>query len=204
MARQEHDDETKEQQRSETPDPYMLTEHVVLLGGISLNAEAPSPRLILSVSGAPPYHQEEDPPLFQQVKEQLGGGTVRIYVVDSHHVVAPGDYASRLSRKILATSENLGAAAGERQAWTAPPSLLTGAPRLGPTEPLHVERGPAPEPDAPVRETDTPPVEKDDAYYDEVSKAVGRGTRSGLFGTSTKSLERHLRKLRDERQESPS
>ena len=43
------------------------------------------------------------------------------------------------------------------------------------------------------------PVEMDDAYYDEVRKAVGRGTRSSLFGTSTKSLERHLRELRGSR-----
>jgi hypothetical protein len=48
-------------------------------------------------------------------------------------------------------------------------------------------------------EDDDASFEMDDAYYEEVRQAVGQGTRSGLFGTSTKSLERHLRKLRDER-----
>lgn len=51
---------------------------------------------------------------------------------------------------------------------------------------------------APEAEPDTP-VETDDTYYDEVREAVGRGTRSILLGTSTKSLERHLSKLRDAR-----
>ena len=52
-----------------------------------------------------------------------------------------------------------------------------------------------------------PPIQTDDAYYDEVRKAVGRGTRSSLFGTSTKSLERGLSKLKDARrqqEQSPS
>lgn len=39
------------------------------------------------------------------------------------------------------------------------------------------------------------PVERDDAYYDEVRQAVGRGAPSVLLGTSTKSLERGLEKL---------
>lgn len=39
------------------------------------------------------------------------------------------------------------------------------------------------------------PLERDDAYYDEVRQAVGRGTPSVLLGTSTKSLERSLEKL---------
>ena len=43
-------------------------------------------------------------------------------------------------------------------------------------------------------------VEKDDAYYDEVRQAVGGGTRSVLLGTSTRSLERNLRKLKDVQQ----
>jgi len=41
------------------------------------------------------------------------------------------------------------------------------------------------------------PVRRDDAYYDEVRRAVGRGAPSLLFGTSTKSLERSLAKLRN-------
>ena len=45
-------------------------------------------------------------------------------------------------------------------------------------------------------ERDTP-VQIDDAYYDEVGKAVGRGTPSVLLGTSTRSLKRHLTKLKD-------
>lgn len=40
-------------------------------------------------------------------------------------------------------------------------------------------------------------VAKDDAYWAEVQKAVGRGTPSILLGTSTRSLARALRKLRD-------
>lgn len=40
------------------------------------------------------------------------------------------------------------------------------------------------------------PVERDDAYYDEVRQAVGRGAPSVLLGTSTKSLDRSLEKLR--------
>jgi hypothetical protein len=38
-------------------------------------------------------------------------------------------------------------------------------------------------------------VERDDAYYEEVRQAVGRGAPSVLLGTSTKSLERNLEKL---------
>jgi hypothetical protein len=37
-----------------------------------------------------------------------------------------------------------------------------------------------------------PEVRMDDAYYDEVRQAVGRGAPSVLLGTSTKSLERSL------------
>ncbi len=40
------------------------------------------------------------------------------------------------------------------------------------------------------------PGERDDAYYDELRRAVGRGTPSLLLGTSTRSLERGLRKLK--------
>jgi hypothetical protein len=48
-------------------------------------------------------------------------------------------------------------------------------------------------------------VHKDAAYYDEVRRAVGGGTRSLLLGTSTKSLERSLAKLKAvEQGESPS
>lgn len=36
---------------------------------------------------------------------------------------------------------------------------------------------------------------KEDAYYDEVRRAVGRGAPTVLMGTSTKSLERSLAKL---------
>ena len=44
----------------------------------------------------------------------------------------------------------------------------------------------------------------DDAYYDEVRRAVGRGAPTVLIGTSTRSLERSLTKLRAVRQgESP-
>ena len=43
------------------------------------------------------------------------------------------------------------------------------------------------------------PVQMDDAYYDEVRKAVGRGTPSVLLGTSTRALERNLSELRRER-----
>ena len=39
------------------------------------------------------------------------------------------------------------------------------------------------------------PVERDDAYYDEVRQAVGRGTLSVLLGTPTKSLDRALERL---------
>jgi hypothetical protein len=39
-------------------------------------------------------------------------------------------------------------------------------------------------------------VDRNDAYYDEVRRAVGRGTPSVLLGTSTKSLERNLQKVR--------
>jgi hypothetical protein len=38
--------------------------------------------------------------------------------------------------------------------------------------------------------------EKDDAYYSEVRKSLGRGTKTLLLGTSTRSLERGLSKLR--------
>jgi DNA-binding transcriptional MerR regulator len=38
--------------------------------------------------------------------------------------------------------------------------------------------------------------ERDAAYYDEVRRAVGRGAPTGLLGTSTKSLERSLAKLK--------
>jgi hypothetical protein len=39
-------------------------------------------------------------------------------------------------------------------------------------------------------------VELDDAYYDEVRQAVGRGTPSVLLGTSTRSLGRNLAEIR--------
>jgi hypothetical protein len=39
-------------------------------------------------------------------------------------------------------------------------------------------------------------VQMDDAYYDEVRRAVGSGAPSVLFGTSTKSLKRNFQKLR--------
>ncbi len=45
------------------------------------------------------------------------------------------------------------------------------------------------------------PAQMDDDYYDEVRKAVGRGTPSVLLGTSTRSLKQHLSKLRDERRD---
>ena len=45
------------------------------------------------------------------------------------------------------------------------------------------------------------PIQMDDDYYDEVRKAVGRGTLSVLLGTSTRSLKQHLGKLRDERRD---
>jgi hypothetical protein len=45
------------------------------------------------------------------------------------------------------------------------------------------------------------PVQMDDDYYDEVGKAVGRGTTSVLLGTSTRSLKRSLSKLRDGRRD---
>jgi hypothetical protein len=49
------------------------------------------------------------------------------------------------------------------------------------------------------------PTRMDDAYYDEVRRAVGRGAPSLLVGTSTKSLERSLAKLRAvQESESPS
>lgn len=38
-------------------------------------------------------------------------------------------------------------------------------------------------------------VDRDDAYYDEVREAVGRGAPSVLLGTSTKSLEANVRKI---------
>ena len=40
-------------------------------------------------------------------------------------------------------------------------------------------------------------AERDDAYYEEVQRAVGRGAPSVLLGTSTRSLERNLEKLKD-------
>lgn len=40
------------------------------------------------------------------------------------------------------------------------------------------------------------PREMDDAYYDEVRRAVGRGAPSVLLGTSTASLNRSLAQLR--------
>ena len=46
-----------------------------------------------------------------------------------------------------------------------------------------------------VSERDAP-VQMDDAYYDEVRQAVGRGAPSVLVGTSTRSLERNLGKLK--------
>jgi hypothetical protein len=39
-------------------------------------------------------------------------------------------------------------------------------------------------------------VETDDAYYEDVRQAVGRGTPSLLLGTSTRSLQRSFRKLK--------
>ena len=44
------------------------------------------------------------------------------------------------------------------------------------------------------------PFERDDAYYDEVRHAVGRGAPSVLLGTSTRSLKRGFRKLKTVRQ----
>jgi len=37
---------------------------------------------------------------------------------------------------------------------------------------------------------------RDTSYYEEVRRALGRGAPSGLLGTSTKSLERSLSKLK--------
>lgn len=39
-------------------------------------------------------------------------------------------------------------------------------------------------------------VDRDDSYYDEVRRAVGRGAPTVLLGTSTKSLEANIRKIR--------
>ncbi len=39
------------------------------------------------------------------------------------------------------------------------------------------------------------PVQLDAAFYDEVRRAVGRGTPTLLLGTSTRSLKRNLEKL---------
>jgi hypothetical protein len=39
-------------------------------------------------------------------------------------------------------------------------------------------------------------VDRDDAYYDDVRQAVGRGAPSVLLGTSTKALDRNLQKIR--------
>jgi hypothetical protein len=44
---------------------------------------------------------------------------------------------------------------------------------------------------------DEAPVQRDGAFYDEVRKAVGRGTPSVLLGTSTRSLKRHMTRLKD-------
>ena len=44
--------------------------------------------------------------------------------------------------------------------------------------------------------TQTAQAPRDAAYYDEVRRAVGRGALSLLLGTSTKSLERSLAKLK--------
>ena len=38
--------------------------------------------------------------------------------------------------------------------------------------------------------------DRDDAYYDDVRQAVGRGAPSVLLGTSTKALDRNLQKIR--------
>jgi hypothetical protein len=47
-------------------------------------------------------------------------------------------------------------------------------------------------------------VEIDDAYFDEVRRAVGGGAPTVLLGTSTKSLERNLEKLKElQRHEGP-
>src|SRR5262249_19331556 len=46
-----------------------------------------------------------------------------------------------------------------------------------------------------ISESDEP-VERDDAYYDEVRQAVGPGAPSVLVGTSTKSLERNVERLK--------
>jgi hypothetical protein len=46
------------------------------------------------------------------------------------------------------------------------------------------------------------PLERDDAYYDEVRQAVGRGAPSVLLGTSTRSLEANVRKIEAAQQES--
>jgi hypothetical protein len=43
---------------------------------------------------------------------------------------------------------------------------------------------------------DDAPVQMDAVYYDEVRRAIGRGTPTLLFGTSTRSLQRSLRKLK--------
>jgi hypothetical protein len=39
-------------------------------------------------------------------------------------------------------------------------------------------------------------IVKDDEYWAEVERAVGKGTRSILWGTSTRSLRKALAKLR--------
>jgi hypothetical protein len=40
-------------------------------------------------------------------------------------------------------------------------------------------------------------VRRDDAYWDEAARAVGTGTRSSLWGTSTRSLRKELERLRE-------
>jgi hypothetical protein len=44
--------------------------------------------------------------------------------------------------------------------------------------------------------TPTAQASRDSAYYEEVRRAIGHGAPSMLLGTSTKSLERSLAKLR--------
>jgi hypothetical protein len=48
------------------------------------------------------------------------------------------------------------------------------------------------------------PVQRDDAYYDEVRRAVGRGTPSVLLGTSTRSLERSFQQLKASQKSKPA
>jgi len=67
------------------------------------------------------------------------------------------------------------------------------APRERPVMPMRSQRGLV-EPGSAVRSR-THQAQRDEAYYDEVRRAVGSGTPTLLLGTSTKSLQRSLAKL---------